>query len=1475
MVFNVEEFVGNPSVEELKTATVTVEQLKYIATNYNIPFTSQTRKPELMSLILAHLGDPEEEADHLMESPTSLGSANPAIALEIERVKMQALQMKLEYEKEARALEHERNEESKAREHEHQLSVLQLQSSDGGTRTPNRLQITKFLPLMPQFSDYDPEAFFREFESSAIHFDLPKEDWTWLVKPKLNGKALAVLDNIEDNSDYEVVKSAILAAYAVTTERYRQTFRNMNKTSGQTYLEFASEKLRALRHWLKSAAVTTYDDLVNLVALEEFKRKIPYSIMLHITDKDETELLKAAKLADVFSLIHRSMPSGDKKLQPVGKSGASYSKDVKPAESSGSAKSFLSCSFCKKVGHLIKNCPDPRCKVAKTSTFSKPVASLNTPSVLPPTDPFQPFRSQGTVALNTDSEGHPLQIMRDTASAQSIILKSALPGIEQQYTGEKVLLKDFHQTFPIPLARVHLNCPLVVGAVTIAVSEDNSLPIPNANFLLANDLAGGLVVPPIITNVSPLHYNPTADMEKEQPNIFPECAVTRAQSVAAAPEPPQPLPTTLHPTPHVGVGKVFTDHLLAEAQKDDTTLSRFHTQAIPKDQITSSPSFYYQDKILMRLYKPPQLLDDATWAELHQVVLPVTLREPVMEIAHGNLAGHHGIRKTCEKLLNEFYWPGLRKDVASFVNSCHTCQVMGKPNQNIPPYPLQPIQVPEEPFSKIIIDIVGPLPKTKKGNQYILTVMCPTTRYPEGFPIKNISAKTVVSKLTHLFTTFGIPREIQSDRGTNFTSDLFTAVLTELGITQTLSTAYHPQSQGALERCHQTLKALLRKFCHDQDQDWDEALPYVLFAIRETPNESLGVSPFELLYGHKVRGPLKVIKDQLLNNTSSKLVTVTQYLVKLKDTLTKVRSFARDNLKQTQGDMKKHFDTRAKVREFKPGDKVLAFIPVPGSPLQTKYHGPYTVNEKISEQNYIIDTPNRRKSTQKIHINLLKLYKTRAGLAPGSPERPVCSISLETTTTHAEGTNNSSILCNPSNYLSHLSSSQSKDILSILHQFNVFNDHPNLCNLTSHDVKLLPGTSPLRHPPYRISPRKRDQMRQEVDYLLEQGLAKPSQSPWASPCLLVPKEDGQLRLCTDYRRVNAVTVPDAYPLPRIDDLIDEVGRSQYITKLDLLKGYYQIPLTERAQEISAFITPFGLYQYNVMPFEIRNAPSTFQRAMDYLLQDLIGVSVYLDDILIFTEHWEQHLTRLRDVLTRLQAAHFTVKLAKTTFGRATVTYLGHVVGNGRVRPKEANISAILEYPAPTTRKALRRFLGMAGYYRRFCPNFAAATVPLTRLTSGAVHYLWTEDCQAAFDQLKNFLAQGPVLIAPDFTQPFALQTDASDAALGAVLLQEVKGILHPVAYHSSKLNIHQRRYSTIEKELLAIVSAIQKFECYIQPAQEPLQVYTDHNPLAFLNRSKFTNQRLLRWSLFLQPYNLNVNHLKGRENIIADALSRI
>ena len=636
-----------------------------------------------------------------------------------------------------------------------------------------------------------------------------------------------------------------------------------------------------------------------------------------------------------------------------------------------------------------------------------------------------------------------------------------------------------------------------------------------------------------------------------------------------------------------------------------------------------------------------------------------------------------------------------------------------------------------------------------------------------------------------------------------------------------------------------------------------------------------------MVFGRKVRGPLKVIKDKLLGLSQSKLVTVTAYLEQLRDNLAKIRKFASENLNLSQEKMKANYDLKAKVREFKDGDKVLAYLPVPGSSLSAKYCGPYTIKSKVNNLNYIITTPDRRKASQLVHVNLIKPYLSQ-NPASGSSPRPCTIINakedmLEPNDPVCEWSNcsNSDILQTMPSYLGHLSSAQVNEVSTMLLNYpEVLADTPGRCKLISHDVKLIPGTTPIRQAPYRVPPKKREQMKKEVDYLLANGLAVPSVSPWASPCLLVPKEDGTLRLCTDYRRVNSVTLPDAYPIPRVDDLIDAVGQSLYITKIDLLKGYYQIPLTEEAQSISAFVTPFGLYEYLVMPFGMRNSPATFQRIMNYILKDLEGVNVYLDDIIIFSNTWIDHLNRVANVLERLRDANLTIKLAKTTLCSAVVTYLGHEVGRGLVRPKSANVDSILRYPVPTHRKAVMRFMGMAGFYRRYCPNFSAVAAPLTRLTSGKIPFVWSEDCQTAFDQLKDFLAHDPVLMAPDFSLPFILQTDASELAIGSVLLQEKAGILHPVAYYSAKLNKHQRAYSTIEKELLAIVLSLRKFECYVYGSGS-LLVYTDHNPLTFLSRNQFSNQRLLRWSLFLQPYNLQVKHIKGVDNKIADALSRV
>lgn len=317
-------------------------------------------------------------------------------------------------------------------------------------------------------------------------------------------------------------------------------------------------------------------------------------------------------------------------------------------------------------------------------------------------------------------------------------------------------------------------------------------------------------------------------------------------------------------------------------------------------------------------------------------------------------------------------------------------------------------------------------------------------------------------------------------------------------------------------------------------------------------------------------------------------------------------------------------------------------------------------------------------------------------------------------------------------------------------------------------------------------------------------------------------------------------------MPRIEDCVDQVGSAKFVSKFDLLKGYWQVPLTTRAQEISSFITPFGLYSYSVMSFGLRNAPATFQRLINKVTVGLEGCAVYLDDIVVYSDTWDQHIARIHALLE----AKLTVNLAKCEFARATVTYLGKVVGMGKVRPVGAKVIAIDKFPGPQTKRELMRFLGMAGYYRSFCPNFSSVVAPLTDLLQAKAKFVWTPKCENAFESVKQLLTSSPVLTAPRLDKPFKLQVDASQVGAGAVLLQtDEHGIDRPISYFSRKFNSYQTNYSTIEKEALALIWALQHFEVYVSCGNMPTVV-------------------------FLQPYSLEIRHVKGADNVLADALSR-
>lgn len=373
----------------------------------------------------------------------------------------------------------------------------------------------------------------------------------------------------------------------------------------------------------------------------------------------------------------------------------------------------------------------------------------------------------------------------------------------------------------------------------------------------------------------------------------------------------------------------------------------------------------------------------------------------------------------------------------------------------------------------------------------------------------------------------------------------------------------------------------------------------------------------------------------------------------------------------------------------------------------------------------------------------------------------------------------------------HLTKAQQQELKQIIAEFqDVLSDIPGKTDLVDHKIETG-SARPVRLPPYWLPQTMKETLQHEVKEMLKHNIIEPSKSEWASPVILVPKKDGTKRLCVDYRCLNSVTEADPYPIPRVDELIDRLGKAQFITTLDLTKGYWQIPVAPEARSKTAFVTPFGKYQFLTMPFGLMGAPSTFQRLMDDLLRDFSAFSAaYLDDIVIFSESWSEHLDHIKAVFQKLREAELTVKKKKCQFRRKECHYLGHVVGQGLVKPEECKLTAVKTYPQPETKKDVRSFLGLAGYYRRFIPKFAEIAAPLSDLTKKLMpnKVIWTPKHEQAFVKLKSLLTSRPVLHSPDTNKMFILQTDASDTGIGAVLSQsDDVGEEHPVAYYSRKL----------------------------------------------------------------------------------------
>ena len=419
------------------------------------------------------------------------------------------------------------------------------------------------------------------------------------------------------------------------------------------------------------------------------------------------------------------------------------------------------------------------------------------------------------------------------------------------------------------------------------------------------------------------------------------------------------------------------------------------------------------------------------------------------------------------------------------------------------------------------------------------------------------------------------------------------------------------------------------------------------------------------------------------------------------------------------------------------------------------------------------------------------------------------------------------------------------ELVELLNEYkDVLTDLPGSTHLMEHDIKLT-STDPVRSRPYPVPHTMRETVKAEIQKMLDMGIIYRTDSPYASPIVIVKKSDGSNRFCIDFRKLNKITVFDSEPVGNPDDIFPKLCNSKYLTKLDLTKGYWQIPVKPECQKYTAFTSSEGLFAFRKLPFGMVNAGASFCRMMRKLLEGLEEFENFVDDIIEHTEDWKDHLRALRELLDRLRAACLTVKPSKCMFGYFELCFLGHFVGKGKLRPLDEKVQAAKKCSRPTTKKQVRSFLGLIGYYRKFIPNFSTVAFPLTELTrkGSPSKVVWTLDTERAFRTLIATLTKAPILCLPDIDQVFILRTDASDIGLGAVLMQEHDRTKFPISFASRKLLPRERNYSVIEKECLGVIWGIQKFQAFLYGRQFLLE--TDHQPLVYLNRSKVANARLM------------------------------
>ncbi|XP_062584037.1 uncharacterized protein LOC134245806 isoform X2 [Saccostrea cucullata] len=964
--------------------------------------------------------------------------------------------------------------------------------------------------------------------------------WAVNLSALLKGRALDVYALLpqEKALDYAALKTALLRRFEKTEDGFREYFRRCRPEVGETFTQFAVRLGSYLDRRIEFGKVNkTYNGLYDLVLRDQFisicnrdlslflKERIPKSIeeMCMLADQ-----FKEARHVNILTLVSSSKKETTfENRNPVSARDQRSQKEQVPPKTI--CQSFsqqkktgkdIRCYKCSRLGHIASQCKQSSSKnqsfAVKADTSSESGSSLKEHKDSGKCSAFTSITSTSTFSMANSSDllttsacsianfsdqmpvcvgeinDQSVQVLRDTGCNGVIVRRSLVH--DDQLTGDhQVCVLADGSKIETPIAKVNVDTPYFVGEVNAWCLHAPLYPLIIGNIPHARD-----------------PHDPNKDWKPSAVNAV----VTRQQKRMEGKK-IKPLSV-----PEIIGSEVCPEDML-KAQEEDETLKNLRA-LVGKETNYNRVKYILKKGMLFQVFQSEKVENGKQFTQL---VVPKKYRMKVLSLAHESLmAGHLATSRTIDKVLAEFYWPGVQADARRFCRSCDICQ-RTPPKGRTTKVPMSVMPIIDEPFRRVAVDLVGPIqPMTDNGNRYILTLVDFSTRYPEAVALKGIETERVAEALVDIFCRIGVPKEMLTGMGTQFISELMGEVSRLLSMKQLSTTPYHPMCNGLVERFNGTLKQILRRLCSERPKDWDKYLSAALFAYRDAPQESLGFSPFELVYGHRVRGPMRILRE-----------------------------------------------------------------------LWTK---------------------------------------------------------------------------------------------------------------------------------------------EETDS-------------------------------------------------------------------------------------------------------------------------------------------EDHLMVIKEFLQRLRAANLTAKPSKCFIGFSSIECLGYIAGKEELRPIPDKVEAIQNCIRPITKKQVRSFLGLVGFYRKFIPHFSAVAAPLSDLTKKGQpnKVLWGETQQNAFITLKSALMVTPVLKLPNISEEFILQTDASDVGIGAVLLQYENGIKKPVAYASKKLTAQQVKYSTIEKECFAIIWAVQKFQRYLYGKQFMLE--TDHQPLIYLSQSKVLNARLMRWSLLLQPYRFRIVAIKGSENVGADCLSRL